>query len=78
MGVCVSQAAVAVQTLAIFNGIQVDWMDPLRGLLAIVSVASLSLKISAYRAWQGLTSCFPLFRIERPMTWLEVGLDGRI
>ena len=42
MGVCVSQAAVAVQTLAIFNGIQVDWMDPMRSLLAVVSVVSLS------------------------------------
>ena len=46
MGVCVSQSAVAVKT----HGIQEDWMDPMRGLLAIVSVVSLSLQISAYRA----------------------------
>jgi len=45
VGICMGQTAVAVQALGVFKVLEVDWVQPIRGFLNIVSVISFDLDV---------------------------------
>jgi hypothetical protein len=47
VGICMGQTAVAVQALAVFKVLEVDWVEPIRSFLNVISVLSFDLDVLA-------------------------------
>ena len=64
IGICVGQLVVAVQALTVLSSIEVDWVEPITSLLAVVSVLTFEVEVLNISCMMAQSNIIGLFVIK--------------